>query len=411
MSDQNAIQTGNEGSLLDTFRNYLIKVKSGETGSLPALLGLLILVTIFAVANPIFLKPINFANLLTQTATVTTLAMGLTFVLLLGEIDLAAGVTAGLSAAFLAVSMSNYGVAWPLAVLIAISLGTLVGFIIGLLVAKVGIPSFVVTLAVFLGFQGLQLVVIGKGGLIGIKAGPILAIMNSPMPLSFGWLLLGVIFVSYLLSSLFSRRKRAASGQQNKPIGLVIIKSLTILILGSAVIFYLNIERGPNPEIFSLRGVPYVVPIVMILLAGGTFVLNRTKFGRHVYAVGGNAEAARRAGIRVARVRVTVFMICSTFAGIAGILLSSRQASVDAAAGRSIVLSAIAAAVVGGVSLFGGRGRLSDAVIGGFVIAVIDNGLGLIGLASGLNLAITGAVLLLAATADAISRRKSRAGN
>ena len=408
MSNQNTIQTGNEGSFLDAGKNYINRVKGGETGSLPALLGLVILATIFAVANPIFLKPINFANLLTQTATVTTLAMGLTFVLLLGEIDLSAGVTAGLSAAFLAVTMSQYGVSWPIAAVIAILVGMLIGFLIGLLVAKVGIPSFVVTLAAFLAFQGLQLVVVGKGGLIGIDAPPILAIMNTPMPLAFGWILLIIIFTLYVGSSLYSRRQRTASGQQNKPLGILIFRSATILVVGSAFVSFLNLERGANPAVTSLKGVPYVVPIVLILLAAGTFVLNRTKFGRHVYAVGGNAEAARRAGIQVSRVRITVFMISSTFAGIAGILMASRQASVDAAAGRSIVLSAIAAAVVGGVSLFGGRGRLSDAVIGGFVIAVIDNGLGLIGLASGLNLAITGGVLLLAATADAITSRKSR---
>jgi D-xylose transport system permease protein len=408
MSNPNAIQTGNEGSFLDAGRNYIARVKGGETGSLPALLGLVILATIFAVANPIFLKPINFANLLTQTATVTTLAMGLTFVLLLGEIDLAAGVTAGLSAAFLAITMSEYGFAWPIAAVIAISVGMFIGFVIGLLVAKVGIPSFVVTLAAFLAFQGLQLVVVGKGGLIGIDAPPILAIMNTPMPIAFGWILLIIIFALYLSTALYSRRQRSASGQQNKPLGILIFRSATILVAGSAFVSFLNLERGANPAVTSLRGVPYVVPIVLILLAAGTFVLNRTKFGRHVYAVGGNAEAARRAGIQVSRVRITVFMISSTFAGIAGILMASRQASVDAAAGRSIVLSAIAAAVVGGVSLFGGRGRLSDAVIGGFVIAVIDNGLGLIGLASGLNLAITGGVLLLAATADAITSRKSR---
>jgi len=408
MNNQNAIQTGNEGSFLDAGRNYIARVKGGETGSLPALLGLVILATIFAVANPIFLKPINFANLLTQTATVTTLAMGLTFVLLLGEIDLAAGVTAGLSAAFLAITMSEYGFAWPIAAVIAISVGMFIGFVIGLLVAKVGIPSFVVTLAAFLAFQGLQLVVVGKGGLIGIDAPPILAIMNTPMPIAFGWILLIIIFALYLSTALYSRRQRSASGQQNKPLGILIFRSAAILVAGSAFVSFLNLERGANPAVTSLRGVPYVVPIVLILLAAGTFVLNRTKFGRHVYAVGGNAEAARRAGIQVSRVRITVFMISSTFAGIAGILMASRQASVDAAAGRSIVLSAIAAAVVGGVSLFGGRGRLSDAVIGGFVIAVIDNGLGLIGLASGLNLAITGGVLLLAATADAITSRKSR---
>jgi D-xylose transport system permease protein len=408
MSQQNAIQTGNEGSFLDSVRNYIVRVKGGETGSLPALLGLFILALIFALANPIFLKPINFANLLTQTATVTTLAMGITFVLLLGEIDLSAGVTAGLSAAFLAISMANYGVAWPLAVVISLLLGLIIGLSIGVLVAKVGIPSFVVTLAAFLAFQGLQIVVVGRGGLIGIDAEPILAIMNKPMPTILGWVLLFIVFSAYLGVSLLTRIQRVRSNQENKPLGLLIFKSILILSIGGFFVFFLNLERGANPSLTSLKGVPYVVPLVLILLAIGTFVLNRTKFGRHVYAVGGNAEAARRAGIRVSRVRITVFMISSTFAAIAGILMASRAGSVDPASGRSIVLSAIAAAVVGGVSLFGGRGKLTDAVIGGFVIAVIDNGLGLIGLASGLNLAITGGVLLLAASADAITSRKSK---
>jgi D-xylose transport system permease protein len=408
MSNEKAIQTGNEASLFDSGRQYLARLKGGETGSLPALLGLFILALIFALANPIFLKPINFANLLTQTATVTTLAMGITFVLLLGEIDLSAGVTAGLSAAFLAISMANYGVAWPLAVIISLLLGVVIGLSIGVLVSKVGIPSFVVTLAAFLAFQGLQIVVVGRGGLIGIDAAPILAIMNKPMPPLFGWLLLVIVFIIYFGTALLSRRQRNRSNQENKPLSIVIFKSIMILSIGGFFVFYLNLERGANPSLTSLKGVPYVVPLVLILLTAGTFVLNRTKFGRHIYAVGGNAEAARRAGIRVSRIRIIVFMISSTFAAIAGIFMASRAGSVDPASGRSIVLSAIAAAVVGGVSLFGGRGKLTDAVIGGFVIAVIDNGLGLIGLASGLNLAITGGVLLLAASADAITSRKSK---
>ena len=408
MSNEKAIQTGNEASLFDSGRQYLARLKGGETGSLPALLGLFILALIFALANPIFLKPINFANLLTQTATVTTLAMGITFVLLLGEIDLSAGVTAGLSAAFLAISMANYGVAWPLAVIISLLLGVVIGLSIGVLVSKVGIPSFVVTLAAFLAFQGLQIVVVGRGGLIGIDADPILAIMNKPMPTLFGWLLLFIVFIIYFGTALLSRRQRSRSNQEKKPLSIVIFKSIMILSIGGFFVFYLNLERGANPSLTSLKGVPYVVPLVLILLTAGTFVLNRTKFGRHIYAVGGNAEAARRAGIRVSRIRIIVFMISSTFAAIAGIFMASRAGSVDPASGRSIVLSAIAAAVVGGVSLFGGRGKLTDAVIGGFVIAVIDNGLGLIGLASGLNLAITGGVLLLAASADAITSRKSK---
>jgi D-xylose transport system permease protein len=277
--------------------------------------------------------------------------MGITFVLLLGEIDLSAGVTAGLSAAFLAISMANYGVAWPLAVIISLLLGVVIGLSIGVLVSKVGIPSFVVTLAAFLAFQGLQIVVVGRGGLIGIDAAPILAIMNKPMPPLFGWLLLVIVFIIYFGTALLSRRQRNRSNQENKPLSIVIFKSIMILSIGGFFVFYLNLERGANPSLTSLKGVPYVVPLVLILLTAGTFVLNRTKFGRHIYAVGGNAEAARRAGIRVSRIRIIVFMISSTFAAIAGIFMASRAGSVDPASGRSIVLSAIAAAVVGGCAI------------------------------------------------------------
>jgi D-xylose transport system permease protein len=328
--------------------------------------------------------------------------------LLLGEIDLSAGVTSGVTSAILAVEMAVHGVSWWLATLLGIAVGILIGFLIGILVARVGIPSFVVTLAAFLAFQGLQLVIIGQGGLYRIESREILNIENGNLSRPAGWALVVIAVVATLLTGLVARRQRTQSGQPNRPIVILYVRTTGVAVLASATVYFLNLERSQNIG-HPLYGVPIVVPLVAVLLVLGTFLLDRTRFGRHIYAVGGNAEAARRAGINVKRVRVLVFTLCSTIAALAGIISASRVGSVDASAGRTIVLNGVAAAVVGGVSLFGGKGRLSQAAIGGFVISVIDNGLGLLGLNSGVNLAVTGGVLLLAATADALSRKRGSA--
>jgi D-xylose transport system permease protein len=300
--------------------------------------------------------------------------------------------------------MAKYGVSWWLAVIIAMIAGVVVGLGIGVLVAKVGIPSFVVTLAFFLAFQGLQLLVIGEGGLYRVESSRILQLENGNLPVAVGWIL-GVATIVFVFADGFmARRRRAKTGHTNRPISVLYVRTTVIGVAVIASVYFLNLERSSNPN-FPIRGVPIAVLFVAGLLILGTFLLSRTKFGIHVYAVGGNPEGARRAGIRIGRLRIFVFMIGSGLAALSGLLSASRIGAVDASAGRVIVLSGVAAAVVGGVSLFGGRGRLSDAVIGGLVIAVIDNGLGLLNLPSGLNLAVTGSVLLAAATADALSRK------
>jgi D-xylose transport system permease protein len=408
MTTDTTIGSGHEGSLKDQVSQFFMRAKSGEMGSLPAILGFIILAVLFSFLSPVFLTAINFANFFTQAATLITLAMGLVFVLLLGEIDLSAGVTSGVTSAILAVEMAVHGVSWWLATLLGIAVGILIGFLIGILVARVGIPSFVVTLAAFLAFQGLQLVIIGQGGLYRIESREILNIENGNLSRPAGWALVVIAVVATLLTGLVARRQRAQSGQPNRPIVILYVRTIGVAVLASATVYFLNLERSQNIG-HPLYGVPIVVPLVAVLLVLGTFLLDRTRFGRHIYAVGGNAEAARRAGINVKRVRVLVFTLCSTIAAFAGIISASRVGSVDASAGRTIVLNGVAAAVVGGVSLFGGKGRLSQAAIGGFVISVIDNGLGLLGLNSGVNLAVTGGVLLLAATADALSRKRGSA--
>jgi D-xylose transport system permease protein len=408
MTTTTAIGSGQEGTLKEQVSQFLLRAKSGEMGSLPAVLGFFVLAVLFSFLSPVFLTAINFANFFTQAATLIVLAMGLVFVLLLGEIDLSAGVTSGVTSALLAVEMAIHGMAWWLAILLSIGVGVIIGFLIGILVARVGIPSFVVTLAAFLAFQGLQLAIIGEGGLYRIASPQILNIENGNLSRPAGWALVVIAVAATLLTGLIARRQRAQSGQANRPAVILYARTIGVGVLCSATVYCLNLERSQNIH-HPLHGVPIVVPLVAILLFLGTFLLDRTRFGRHIYAVGGNAEAARRAGINVSRVRVLVFTLCSTIAALAGVISASRVGSVDASAGRTIVLNGVAAAVVGGVSLFGGRGRLSQAAIGGFVISVIDNGLGLLGLNSGVNLAVTGAVLLLAATADALSRKRGSA--
>ncbi len=396
-----------DSSLGESWRSYLGKVRGGDMGSLPAILGLIILVVLFSLLRPTFFTPLNFANFFSQAALVIILAMGLIFVLLLGEIDLSAGVTSGVSAAILAVLMEKNGVAWPIAIGAAMLSGVLIGLFIGFLVARIGIPSFVVTLALFLAFQGLVLVIIGEGGNIRITSPVVLAIQNSNLPPALGWVFYAIVVGGYLLASVSGRRQRISRGFSATSMSVILVKTGAIAIIGFVIVWVLNLERSVNPAKNPLSGVPIIVPIIALLTVVFGFVLTRTSFGRHVYAVGGNVEAARRAGISISRIRIACFSICSTTAAFAGIVYASRAASVDPNAGRFVVLSAVAAAVIGGTSLFGGRGRIHDALIGGAVVAVIDNGMGLLGYPAGVKLMITGAVLMLAASADALSRKRS----
>lgn len=400
------VRTSHEESLSEKWQNYRARIRSGEMGSLPALLGLILLVVLFSLLRPTFFTPLNFANFFTQAAPVVIIAMALVFVLLLGEIDLSAGVTSGVAGALLAVLMARNGFEWWQAGLVAMAAGLGIGLSIGFLVARVGIPSFIVTLACFLAFQGLVLVIIGEGGNVRITNEVILSIENGNMALWMGWLLLVVLVVGYFLVAFYGRLRRIREGYAASSVSSILFKTALVAIFGGITVYILNLERSTNPGLISLRGVPNIVPILLVMLIVGTFVLSQTRFGRHIYAVGGNAEAARRAGIRVNQVRIAAFAICSSVAAFGGIVAASRAASVDPNAGRFIVLNAVAAAVIGGTSLFGGRGRLIDAVIGGFVVAVIDNGMGLLGYSAGTKLMITGSVLMLAAAADALSRKR-----
>ncbi|MGN9906223.1 sugar ABC transporter permease [Phytohabitans sp. LJ34] len=354
-------------------RDYIARIRGGDLGALPAVLGLVVLCVFFGLMRPAFFSERNFANLFTQGAGVAVIAMGLVFVLLLGEIDLSAGFAAGVCAAVLAQVVAVHGYPWYVAVLAALATGVVIGLVLGFLVAKVGIPSFVVTLAAFLAFQGTVLLLIKGGTNISIGDDVIVAIENNNMPPWLGWALVALAGGGYAAVQLLSHSRRQARGLVVEPIAIPLARIAgLVLILGGSV-YFLNLERSINPVINSLKGVPIVVPIIGILLIVWTFVLRRTAYGRHIYAVGGNREAARRAGINVDRIRISVFVICSFMAAI------------------------------------GGKGRVMDAVLGGAVIAVIDNGMGLMELSSGQKFVFTGSVLLLAAGVDALSRRRAAA--
>ena len=405
--------------------SYFNRVRGGDVGSLPAVLGLIVLIGLFSALKPeTFFTALNFANLLNQGTAIIVLAMGLVFVLLLGEIDLSAGFTAGTAAAVLAVALASWGFPWPLALLSGLLTGTIIGLSIGVLVARLGIPSFVVTLAMFLALQGVMLLIIGEGGTITLRSDELLAVMNKNMPVWGGWLLWAVVTAGYAWVSLRAITGRRKAGLRATATSVWAAKTLAVAVLLGIGVYLLNMEReivrpGKTPCLTNeppdpvgcipvLKGVPWAVLVVLVLLVGLTFVLGRTSFGRHIYAVGGNTEAARRAGISVKGIKIYCFMICSTLAAVGGVLIASRDNSVSpTTGGAQTLLFAVGAAVIGGTSLFGGRGKVMDAVVGGLVIAVIANGLPLITQQSGIQYIVTGLVLLVAASVDAISRKRS----
>ena len=385
--------------------NYLSRVKAGDIGSLPAVLGLVSLVAVFGAMSEFFLTNRNFANLLTQAAPVMVIAMGLVFVLLLGEIDLSAGYASGVCGAVLVLLVTNHGWSWYSALGASVAVGAILGTLIGTLVSRLGIPSFVVTLAAFLAFQGVLLLLAGEGGTIPIADKTILAVENSNLTPNQGWILWAVTSALYVVSGLNRINSRRKAGLVVELTQLWAMKTAALLIITGGAVYELNQERGLSAA-NSTKGVPVVAPLILVILVVGTFVLSKTAFGRHIYAVGGNAEAARRAGINVKRVRTIAFVLCSALASIAGMLFASRMNSISpSTGGSSTLLYAVGAAVIGGVSLFGGKGRMRDAILGGLVVAVIDNGMGLLGYGAGIQYLVTGAVLLVSAGVDAISRR------
>jgi D-xylose transport system permease protein len=378
----------------------------GNIGSLPVLLGLALIAVIFQIANPNFLTPLNLTNLIVQISAVGTIAVGVVLVLLIAEIDLSVGAVSGLCAGIMAVLSVKVGVPGLIAVGGGILAGVAIGLLQGFWIAKLHVPSFVVTLAGFLGWQGALLYVLGDTGTINLNDPLIVGIANTRLPLWLGWLV-GLFFISiYALGLVRQRLQRAKLGVQAQPAARMIgrIVLVAIVILGAIAI--MSVNRNPRKDL-PIQGVPSAALVFVGFIVLFDFITQKTRFGRSVYAVGGNPEAARRAGINVDRLRIIIFVLSSTLAACGGILAGSRLFAVNqSSGGGDLLLTAIAAAVIGGTSLFGGRGNTWSALLGALVIGSIANGMDLLALSSSIKFMVTGAVLLLAVTIDAYTRSR-----
>jgi D-xylose transport system permease protein len=378
-------------------RQRLRSLREGELGALPIVVGIIVIAIYFQARNSHFLTATNFVNLLAQMSAVTIIGMGVVFVLLLGEIDLSIGYVSGMGGVITALLLEP-GKGVPTSVAVALGLGTglTIGLLQGFFVAKIGVPSFVVTLAGLLGWNGVVLQIIGSSGTIVIQNRFVNGIANDYVKHWLAWVVAIVAVLAYVLQQLANIYRRRKADLPNDPWLFVIGRMVVLGIAAIAVVVVANQDRG----------LPYVTLIMLGAFVFWTFISQRTRFGRHVYAVGGNAEAARRAGINVSGIRMAVFAISGVMAALGGIVLASRLSSVDTSTGGgTILLYSIAAAVIGGTSLFGGRGQIRSAVLGAIVIAMIDNGLGLLNVSAGTKYIVTGLVLLAAVTLDSLSRR------
>jgi len=374
------------------------KLRSGDLGSLPVIVGLVVIVGVFTTLNPKFLNAFNLVSLAQQVAAIGIMAMGVVLVLLLGEIDLSIGSVSGVAAAVLAVSNVTNGYSAAVSVALAIAGGAVIGLIHGLVFTKVGVPSFVVTLAGLLAWLGVQLWVLGSTGTINLPPNGRLTDIGQFSFLT-GWqpYVLGVALAAlYLVGQVVKAGRRKAAGLSVQPIWVTTTVTVALLVLSALVAWKLNIDRG----------LPWIFVFCVIIVLVMDWILRRTKYGRAIFAVGGNIEAARRAGIRVDLVRISVFVLASTFAATGGVVAATYLGSASQQSGSGdVLINAIAAAVIGGTSLFGGRSRMYSALLGALVIASITNGLNLLSLEVEFRYLITGSVLLLAVVIDAVSQR------
>ncbi|WP_350277248.1 sugar ABC transporter permease [Kribbella sp. HUAS MG21] len=399
LQDERLIATSGVGGAISAFT---ARLRSGDLGSVPVVVGLVIIWAVFQIANSSFLSSRNLVNLTLQTTSVGVIALGIVLVLLLGEIDLSVGSVSGVAAALVGVTFVNGG--WPivLSLVAGVALGVLIGLFYGLLYTRFGVPSFVITLAGLLGFLGLQLLVLGKDGTINLPYDSALVgfATRSFLSPALAYALVALVVVAYTLSRLQGRGARAAAGLSAAPTSVIALKAAGLAVVLLIPVVVLNGDRGVS-SMFLL----FLALVVVTDLA-----VRRTRWGRAVFAVGGNVEAARRAGINVRMIYLTVFAACTTFAAVGGILAAARLVAVgQASGGTDVNLNAIASAVIGGTSLFGGRGSAYSALLGALVITSISNGLALLSLDSNVRYIVTAGVLLIAVTIDSLSRRSRQA--
>lgn len=446
--------------LRSSLQDWLVRVRRGDPGGLPAVLGLLVIGVLFSATTPLFLTASNIGNLMSQASFIGLIALGLTFVLILGDIDLSAGVTGGVAAGFAAQSLRSgdlhaavgsgvyvallvgmllaaglaiwkrlYVVAglvlvgvvlvvtgaaqthvW-LAFALAVCIGIAIGVFNGVLVTSLGIPSFIVTLALFLTWEGVTLDAVKSTSIGTSNYEPWFAMTHRNMSPALGWLLLALLVGGYAATLFLRQRQRARAGVSFDRLALTSLRVGVLAVGGALAVWWLNQNRNPNPGP-AIKGVPWAASVPVAFMVVFAIVLTRTSWGRHLYSIGGNREAASRAGIAVDRVRIAAFVICSGMAAVGGLFLADFSGGAQPALGQgNTLLYAVAAAVIGGTSLFGGRGRPRDALLGAIVIAMIPNGIQLHpGLPISVVQEITGLVLLIAASVDAISRRRARSG-
>jgi D-xylose transport system permease protein len=441
-------------------QDYVIRVRRGDPGGLPAVLGLLVIGVLFATTTPLFLTANNVGNLMSQASFIALIALGLVFVLILGDIDLSAGVTGGVAAGFAAQALRSgdlhhavgggvftalilgmlasaalavwkrlWGVAvvaaagtvlvlsgaaethvW-LAFALAVTIGVSIGVLNGVLVTALGIPSFIVTLALFLTWEGVTLDAVKSQSIGTSRYDAWFAMTHRNMSPAKGWFFFAVLVAGYAVVTSLRQQRRARAGVSFDRIELVALRIGVFAVGGGLTVWWFNQNRNPNPGP-AIKGVPWAMSVPIAFMVLFTILLTRTSWGRHLYAIGGNREAASRAGIPVDRVRIAAFVLCSSMAAVGGLFLADFSGGAQPALGQgNTLLYAVAAAVIGGTSLFGGRGKPRDAIIGAIVIAMIPNGIQLHpGLPISVVQEITGVVLLVAASVDAISRRRARAG-
>jgi len=399
-------------SLGEYAKIWVARVRNGDSGALPVIAGLVVIVIYFQARSSLFLSADNLVNLIGQAAWIVMLGMAEVFVLLLGEIDLSIGYTSAVGATFTCwLLLPPHPAPWPLAVLVGLAVPAVFSGLQGLIVTRLRLPSFVVTLAGQLLALGLLLEVMNSaapsgGGTIRLYNSVLVDIYFGSLSPVAGWIVMAAAVA--LAGALFLVRdsRRRASNLTAPPLSVTLLKIAAMAVAGVVVVLVGNTNRGAGTAV--VRGVPWVVLVVVVVLVAWSVLLGRTRFGRYVYAIGDNAEAARRAGISLSRIRVLAFTLAGLTAGIMGILYTSYLGSVSTGVqGGQLVLLAVAAAVIGGTSLFGGRGKMVGAVLGGLIVAVIYNGLELLGLGAAPQYIWTAVVLLAAVTVDTLARRRS----
>jgi D-xylose transport system permease protein len=400
-------------SMGEYLRIWSHRIRAGESGALPVVVGLIAIVIFFQIKSSLFLSAGNLVNLMAQSVFIITLGMAEIFVLLLGDIDLAAGYTAGCGAV-IALWMLALNDPWWIAVIVGLAACAAYGALQGLIIARIGLPSFVVTLAGQLGLSGLLLYLInatgsiGVGGVIRLQSNVINDIEGGSLSPTATWIVMIALVALAGFAMFWADLRRRKAGLVAPPMSVTLLKIAAVVAAGIIVTVVANQNRGN--ALIQLAGMPWAVLVMLAILFLWTMLLGRTKFGRYIYAIGGNAEAARRAGVNIVRIRTIAFMLCGLTAGMTGIIYASYLGSISSnVPGGQNVLNAVAAAVIGGTSLFGGRGKMLHAVLGGLVVGVISNGLQLLGLSAPAQLMWTALVLLAAVIVDRITRRGATA--